>query len=308
MPSSLQKREENLIPSEQASVPKESATVILVRKNSAGRGEVFLACRHRQQSFMAGAYVFPGGKVDDADVGLSDHIRVPDHFNPPTLLQDVSLTLPVAQSLYVCAIRETFEETGVLLAHTADGRFFRPESPKDTARLAAYRQALNAGSLTLKEIAVKENLSFPLAALIPYAHWITPEVWSKRFSTRFFMIELPEGQIAATNSDELTDFLWATPQDALSMQVHKKIMLMPPTLKTLEELSAFQDIGSMITFARRRSIHPILPQADPAAGIVKLPHDPEYSIAKYKMPPRADEPSRFIFADGIWQTGFCPKK
>jgi 8-oxo-dGTP pyrophosphatase MutT (NUDIX family) len=293
-------------PDVQAAAPKESATVILLRKNDAGPGEVFLARRHRHQSFMAGAYVFPGGQVDHADAGLSDCIQVPGHFNPPALLQDTSLTSVEAQSLFCCAIRETFEETGVLLAETADGHCFRPDSPEDTERLATYRRSLNAGSLTLREIAIKEHLFFSLNALIPYAHWITPEISPKRFSTYFFLAELPHGQTATTDADELTDFLWVTPGDALQMHIHKEIMLMPPTLKTLEELSAFTGIDELFDHARRRSIYPILPQA--AANILKLPHDPEYSIEEYKKPVRPAEPCRLIFTDGIWRTGYCDKK
>ena len=228
---------------EQASVPRESTTVILVRKNDAGRGEVFLARRHQRQSFMAGAYVFPGGQVDatDSDLGLSHYILATDNFNPQTILQDASLTPEMAQSLFICAIRETFEETGVLFAQTG-GNFIQLDSGQDIARFVRYRRELNRGEISLQDIAAKENLFFALHALIPYAHWITPEIVPKRFSTRFFLAGLPDGQTATTDSDELTDSLWVTPGDALQMQLSKEITLMPPTLKTLEELAAFADL------------------------------------------------------------------
>ncbi|MDP2853313.1 MAG: NUDIX domain-containing protein [Smithellaceae bacterium] len=287
---------------EQASVPKESTTVILVRKNDAGLGEVFLARRHQRQSFMAGAYVFPGGQVDaaDSDLGLSRYISATDNFTPQTILQDASLTEELAQSLFVCAIRETFEETGVLFAQTG-GIFIQLDSGQEIVRFAHYRQELNRGKISLQDIAAKENLFFACHALIPYAHWITPEIVPKRFSTRFFLARLPDGQTATTDSDELTDFLWVTPGDALQMQLNKEIMLMPPTLKTVEELAAFADIDELFEHTRHRTIYPILPEA--AANILLLPHDPEYGIAKYKRPARPNEPSRFISVDGIWQTG-----
>ena len=293
---------------EQISVPRESTTVILVRKNDAGLGEVFLARRHQRQSFMAGAYVFPGGQVDvaDSDLGLSHYIAATDNFNPQTILQDTSLTAELAQSLFVCAIRETFEETGVLIAQTSGGNFIRLDSGLDSARFAHYRQELNRGKISFQDIAAEENLFYALHALIPYAHWITPEIVPKRFSTRFFLTRLPDGQTATTDSGELTDSLWVTPGSALKMQLNKEITLMPPTLKTLEELAAFIDIDELFEQARHRTIYPILPEA--AANVLLLPHDPEYSIAKYKRPARPDESSRFISTDGIWQTGYCPNK
>ncbi len=292
---------------EQASVPKESTTVILVRKNNAGLGDVFLARRHQRQSFMAGAYVFPGGQVDaaDSDPELCSYIQSTENFDPQALLQDASLTPELAQSLFICAIRETFEETGVLFAQT-DGNFIQMDSGQDIARFAHYRQELNRGKISLQDIAAKENLFFACHALIPYAHWITPQIVPKRFSTRFFLARLPDGQTATTDSDELTDFLWVTPGDALQMQLNKEITLMPPTLKTLEELAAFTDLDELFEHARHRTIYPILPEA--AANVLLLPHDPEYSISEYKRPARPNEPSRFISVDGIWQTRYCLNK
>ena len=292
----------------QAAQPKESATVILVRSNPENTWEVFLACRHRDQSFMATAYVFPGGQVDAADTGaeLHDFIATPDHFNPQALLQDAGLTREMAQSFFICAIRETFEEAGVLIARDSSGNSFKIDSDQEKARFADYRRELNAGGMTLKDIAQKENLLFSPDALIPYAHWITPEISPKRFSTRFFLARLPEGQLTTTDCNELTDCLWTTPKNILKMHYNKEIMLMPPTLKTLEELAAYANIDALFSGARNRTIYPILPQH--SENFLKLPHDPEYGIEKFKVQARPDEPSRIIFTDGIWQTGFYQNK
>jgi 8-oxo-dGTP pyrophosphatase MutT (NUDIX family) len=251
---------------------------------------------------MAGAYVFPGGQVDEEDSHLSDYIRTPENFDPRARLQDQALELTEAISLYVCAIRETFEETGVLLAKTGDGQSIEPECGIGIEGLAPCRSEICLGKKTLKDIARQENLFFPLADLIPYAHWITPEIVQKRFSTRFFLARLPDGQKAATDAVEMTDDLWVTPHDALRMHFAKDILLMPPTLKTLEEMSAFAGIEDLFAAATNRIIYPILPQ--PTGNILKLPHDPEYDIEQYKVPPRPGETSRFIFIDGIWQTAF----
>lgn len=294
--------------SAQAALPKESATVILVRSNQADSWEVFLARRHRDSSFMAEAYVFPGGQVAaaDTDAKLNSYISIPAHFNPQASLQDDSLSPEMAQSFFICAIRETFEEAGVLIARTSSGHSIKLDSNQGNERFTAYRRELNAGNLTIHDIAEKESLLFPLETLIPYAHWITPEIMPKRFRTFFFLVKLPEEQKTITDCSELTDSLWATPKDILKMHYNKEIMLMPPTLKTLEELTAHASIDELFAAARGRAIYPVMPQ--PGDKILKLPHDPEYSIEKYKQPARPDEPSRIVMTDGIWKTGFCQNK
>ena len=282
-----------------------SATVILVRQSTAGF-QVFLARRDHRQSFMAGAYVFPGGSVDPADCDdqTASCLSAPDGFDPQRLLQDDTVTSAMARSLFVCAIRETFEETCVLLAHSADGHFIRFSAPQDAVRFAAHRRALNTGQTTLKDMARMEHLSFPLDALVPYAHWITPEIVPKRFSTRFFLARLPDGQTAETNSDELTDCLWVDPADAFRLYAKKEILLMPPTLKTLDELRAFTGLQDLFDHARQKEIYPILPQ--PEQNFLKLPHDPAYDLPGYKRPARPEEPCRLILYDGIWRMGFYP--
>ena len=309
-------------------MPKESATVILVRGNPPDAWEVFLARRHSRSSFMAEAYVFPGGQIAEADrdEGLRNFISMPSGFDPRALLQDGSLSPETAQSLFVCAIRETFEETGILPARTPDGNLLKLNSEEQSARFAAYRRELNAGRITLSEMARRENMLFPLDALVPYAHWITPEFLPKRlnpvqdpqavatssaadvletyqrFSTRFFLAALPEDQSAATDQGELTDSLWATPEEVLRRYRGREIVLMPPTLKTLEELARYTCLDDLFAGARSRAIYPILPE--PGEKMIKLPHDPEYGIERYKQLARPGDPSRIIMTDGIWQTGF----
>lgn len=297
-------RGESVPASGQPSVPKESATVILVRSHPSDAWNVFLARRHSRSSFMAEAYVFPGGQIADADRDeeLQNFISLPAGFDPRALLKDDSLSPETAQSLFVCAIRETFEETGVLIARIRDGSLLKLTSKEQNARFAAYRGELNEGRTTLGEIARRENLLFPLDALIPYAHWITPEFLPKRFSTRFFLAALPEGQSAATDQGELTDSLWAKPEEFLHRYRGREIVLMPPTLKTLEELAGYACLDDLFNGTRDRAIYPILPE--PGEKMIKLPHDPEYGIERYKQPVRPGEPSRIIMNDGIWQTGF----
>lgn len=292
----------------QPAVPKESATVILVRSHPADAWNVFLARRHSRSSFMAEAYVFPGGQIADADrdEGLQNFISLPAGFDPRALLKDNSLSPETAQSLFVCAIRETFEETGVLIARMRDGSPLKLNSEEQNARFAAYRRELNAGRTTLGEVARRENLLFPLDLLVPYAHWITPEFLPKRFSTRFFLAAHPEDQSAATDQGELTDSLWAKPEEVLRRYRGREIVLMPPTLKTLEELARYACLDDLFAGVRSRAIYPILPE--PGEEMIKLPHDAEYGIHRYKQPARPGEPSRIIMTDGLWRTGFDQKE
>jgi len=289
---------------ENENVFKDAATVILIRPSKDGDWEIFLARRHQKQTFMAGAYVFPGGQLEETDNNpqLKNYIKTADVFDPCRLLQDSSLPGEKALGFFIAAIRETFEEAGILLGGKTTGNFVSFHDEKVLKRFNDYRHQLNASQITLAEIAQKEKISFFPDALIPYAHWITPEFEKKRFSTRFFLAKLPPNQTPVADAIELTESLWVTPQEALEMHREQKIILMPPTFKTIEELSAFRDIDELFSAAKTKIIYPILPQL--AGNILKLPHDPEYSIEDYKRPPKPDESSRILAENGVWKTAF----
>jgi 8-oxo-dGTP pyrophosphatase MutT (NUDIX family) len=284
--------------------PKEAATVILVRQALEDSWEIFLARRHRQQSFMAGAFVFPGGQLEssDCDPEFCSFIYKACDFHPQALLQDNSLTAEKAQEFFIAAIRETFEEAGILLAGDTNETFITLEQEEDIARFSGYRQDLNNNQISFVEILRKEKIFLFPAALIPYSHWITPESAAKRFDTRFFLTRLPRGQKPVADYTELTESLWVTPQDALRMQSLREIVLMPPTLKTIMELAKFTSIDELFTAAKSRLIYPVLPQE--ITNGVMLPHDPEYSIELYKRPASLDEPCRIVLEDGLWRAVF----
>jgi 8-oxo-dGTP pyrophosphatase MutT (NUDIX family) len=217
-------------------------------------------------------------------------------------LQDSSLPREKALGFFIAAIRETFEEAGILLGGKATGNFVSFYDEKVLKRFNDYRRELNASQITLAEIARKEKILLFPDTLIHYAHWITPEFEKMRFNTRFFLAKLPPDQIPVADAVELTESLWVTPQKALEMQRQQKILLMPPTLKTIEELSAFNEIDELFKAAKKKTIYPILPQL--AGNSLKLPHDPEYSIDAYKRPPNPGEPSRILAENGVWKTAF----
>ncbi len=263
-----------------------------------------MAQRHQKQTFMAGAYVFPGGQLEetDNDSQLENYIKTVDGFDPCRLLQDSALSREKARGFFIAAIRETFEETGIIFGGKTSGYFISLNNEYTLQRFNHYRQELSASQITLTGIAQKENILLFPDALIPYAHWITPEFEKKRFNTFFFLAKLPTGQTPLADAMELTESLWVTPQKALEMHRKKEIILMPPTLKTVEELSAFRNINELFSATQKKIIYPILPQL--ADNILKLPHDPEYSIDAYKRPVNSSEPSRILAENGVWKTAF----
>jgi 8-oxo-dGTP pyrophosphatase MutT (NUDIX family) len=283
---------------------KDAATVILIRPSKSGEWEIFLARRHQNQTFMAGAYVFPGGQLEetDNDPQLENYIKTADVFDPCRLLQDSSLPGEKARGFFIAAIRETFEEAGILLGGKTTGNFVSFCDEEVLKRFNNYRHQLNASQITLAGIAQKEEISFLPDTLIPYSHWITPDFEKKRFSARFFLAKMPPGQTPVADATELTESLWVSPQKALVMHRRKEIILMPPTFKTIEELSAFEDIDELFSAAKTKVIYPILPQL--TGKILKLPHDPEYSIDEYKRPVNLSEPSRILAENGVWKTAF----
>jgi 8-oxo-dGTP pyrophosphatase MutT (NUDIX family) len=289
-----------------AKAPRDSATVVLLRDRPGGPYEVFLMRRHGNQAFMGGAYVFPGGRLDDADSApaLASHTEGLSAADARRLLQEPGLPEATALGLFLAAIRETFEEAGVLLARDAAGRMVDLADPATAARFASYRLELHEARLTLAGLAAREGIRYAPDLLIPYSHWITPEIEPRRFDTRFFLARLPEGQVALHDRMELTESRWMTPAFALAEHAAGRIVLMPPTLKTIEELQAFSRAGQFFAVARSRRIATILPEAfrtDGGVG-VRLPHDSEYTLDAFKQPPRPGETSRIVLLDGIWKT------
>ncbi|MBW2624143.1 MAG: hypothetical protein JRD68_14640, partial [Deltaproteobacteria bacterium] len=257
-------------------------------------------------SFMGSAYVFPGGRLDQADMdpelaayseGLTAE-EVVTRLNEPDLAHDIALGL-----LYA-AIRETFEEAGVLLAVTASGKTLDFKDPETGSRFHAFRQKIHDQEMTLKDLAEKEGLRFTLDLLTPYSHWITPEVESKRFDTRFLLARMPRKQVPIHDSIEMTESLWISPRNALAGFEAGEILLMPPTYKNIEELAEFSSLDQLFSAAEVSEIYSILPQnvSGPDSVILRLPTDPEYSIEGYKQPPRPEEKTRIVIINGKWRT------
>ena len=250
-------------------VPRDAATVILLRQAAAGV-EAFLLRRTAELEFAPGAYVFPGGSVDarDTDSGVGWAGPGPADF---AALLDVPPDR--ARALVCAAVRETFEESGVLLAGPSHDDLVR-----DSAALAADRHALLAGSTSLAEVLDRRGLVLRTDLLTPWARWITPEASPRRFDTWFFAAALPPGQAATAAPEghadpgESESGAWLRPGSALEAARAGQMTLLPPTAVTLDELAGHHDVAGIMV--RRLVITPRLPKVIVEDGQARLAMPP----------------------------------
>ncbi len=218
--------------------PLAAATVILLREDARRGVELLLMKRHHKQSFMGSAFVFPGGRLDaaDRDPELAAHSLGLSAGEASAKLDETGIDESMALGLFFAAVRETFEEAGVLMAATETGEpiDLRPGTD-DGSGLMKYRREIHDGRISLKELAVSEHIRFSLGDLAPYSRWITPEIEKKRFDARFMLARVPKGQAPVHDAVEMTESLWITPLEALKRHEAGQITHMPPKLNTLEE-------------------------------------------------------------------------
>ena len=286
--------------------PLDSATVILTRESSQGQFKVFLMRRHRDQDFMGGAFVFPGGRLDEETAtSISSPTPGVSRVPKPSVAcrpQTCRKRRPWGSSS-LPFVRPS-KSPGSSLPTMQSGQIIDLAEGEKAGRFAGYRLQIHDHRLSLTEMAEQEGLTFAPDLLTPYSHWITPEIESKRFSTRFFLARQPPEQIPFHDTIEMTKSQWLTPSTAIEQQKEGRILLMPPTLKSLEELNEFDSLDDLFQAARSREIRTILPEAfttDDGFG-VRLPHDPEYKIEAYKQPPRPGETSRIVLQGDRWRT------
>lgn len=248
-------------------VPKPAATVMLARDSAAGL-ELFLLRRVAGMAFAGGMTVFPGGGVDQRDADASVAWAGPA---PSWWAERFGCRESLARALVCAAVRETFEESGVLLAGP-DPRTV----VADTSAYAADRQALVARELSLAAFLTARGLVLRADLLRPWANWVTPEAEPRRYDAAFFLAELPDGQSADGESTEADVAHWRRPADALADWRAGDVGLMPPTYTTLAELAEHATVADAM--AARRVIEKVVPRIvrDPDAYRVVLPGDPRY--------------------------------
>jgi 8-oxo-dGTP pyrophosphatase MutT (NUDIX family) len=261
-------------PPEQIAPARDSATVILARDGANGL-EVFMLERHLNSDFAGGAYVFPGGTLDDRDLDPALWALV-DGPTPDEAAKLLGVDPDRALGFYTCAIRETFEEAGALLARR-DG-----EPVGYDERLEPYRAPLANDELTLLELAEKENLRYAADLLHYYSHWVTPELAPKRYTTRFFVAAFPdEAERLLHDMGETTNSRWVSPSDALEQGRAGTFTIIFPTRKHLEQLAGFSTVDDLVASTAGKEIEEILPRVAMVDGALKVilgddptPHDP----------------------------------
>jgi 8-oxo-dGTP pyrophosphatase MutT (NUDIX family) len=236
-------------PPERPAAPKDAATVILLRDGPTSP-EVFLQRRVKGMPFAGGMTVFPGGGVDQRDADVSVSWSGPD---ANWWAERFGCSPELARALVCAAVRETFEESGVLLAG--------PDAATvvgDTSRYAEARDALVSRELSLANFLADEGLVLRADLLRPWANWLTPEREPRRYDTRFFLAAMPAGQQADSVTSEAVDAYWATPQQALADFDDGRCHLLPPTRVTLGELVECGSLAAAL--AAERTLDKVMPK------------------------------------------------
>jgi len=247
--------------SQQPAVPRDAATVMLLRSSQAAL-EVYMLRRQASMAFAPGAYVFPGGSVDARDADEEVAWAGPDAADWGRVF---AAKPALARALVCAAVRETFEESGVLLAGESADSVVADTTSDDWE---ADRQALLDRSLSLAELLTRRNLVLRSDLLRPWSRWITPVVEPCRFDTRFFAAALPTGQRTRDVGGEAAAVTWVRPAAALAAGRRGEIRLFPPTAVSLSELADCADLDTALTGPRH--VAPITPEVHLREGAVWL--------------------------------------
>ena len=232
--------------------PKGASTVILLRETASGP-EVYLLRRHLGMAFAAGMYAFPGGTVDPRDSDTSIAWAGPSAGEWSAVLR---CDEPEARALVCAAMRETFEESGVLLAGESTGSLVSDTTGADWER---DRTALVDRSLGFAEFLDRRGLVLRTDLLAAWAHWITPEFEPRRYDTRFFVAAMPTGQRTRDVSGEADHVAWLSPAAAVRGVDSGTMAMLPPTYVTLQEMAGFESARDTLAAARERRITTVTP-------------------------------------------------
>ena len=241
-----------------------ASTVLLIRDGKIGI-EVFMVVRHQEIDSFSGALVFPGGKVDPADA----HAR-------PFCIGGEKLD-EIAHSHRVAAVREAFEESGVLLAYNKGSRDLI-----DAAQLkiiqTRWRNDLAAHKTTMAHVCCTENIVLALDKIVEFAHWITPRIVPKIFDTRFFIAQAPGDHIAIHDGAETTDSEWLRPEKAIEDAASGKRTLVFPTRMNLLKLSQYKNVDEAMTISLNTKVVTVQPEPGkhPKGRTLRIPVEAGY--------------------------------
>ena len=248
--------------------PVPAATILLLRDGAQGL-EVFMVVRHHQIDFASGALVFPGGKADRQD---SDDRVISRLGNYPNASTEQSM-------LRAAAIREAFEESGILLARRRAGSALVANGDLDR-----WRAGLNGHTLTLGDMLAEGDLELACDDLAHFSHWITPEFMPKRFDTHFYLARVPVDQVAGHDGHENVDSVWITPSQVIEDANEKRRTVIFPTLSNVVRLAQYGSVAEAFSAAQNATIVPIRPwMEDRADGkYVCIPTDAGFALTEQK--------------------------
>ena len=237
--------------------PKHASTVVLLRSGDGGPGslEVYLLRRHVDMAFAAGMCVFPGGGVDPRDF---DHQIAWAGPSPAEWADLLGVEQPLARALVCAAVRETFEESGVLLAGPDESTVVGDTTGEEWE---ADRQALEAREVSFTDFLERRGLVLRTDLLRLWGSWVTPVFEPRRYDTRFFVALMPEGQVTRDVSTESDTVLWMAVRDAIKAVDEKQMLMLPPTYCTCMELFEYGEPTQALAAAADRDLTPVRPEA-----------------------------------------------
>ncbi len=242
-----------------------SATLMLLRQG-ARSPEILLMQRHARSHDFPALYVFPGGLVEHDDAVLENRLHGVETASITSTAPHIGTQR--LQRFLVAAIRETFEEAGILLARRRGEP--GPLPPEILNNLLTQRLDLQRGHVAFRDLVERHDLELVAEAIHIHAHWITPEFIPRRFDTLFFCARMPEGQKAQADGEEMTDQIWMRPEDALRERESGTRRIMFPTACNLDTIAGFADVDLALESSRARSVIPVLPRLETLNGVKKL--------------------------------------
>lgn len=249
MPPQVSERARALLAGEWQAPPVRDASTVVLLRDAAGL-ETYLMRRATTMAFAAGMYVFPGGRIDDSDCEIDV-----GWVGKPLEHRRMTASEQQARGLVVGAVREVFEETGVLLAVDDCGR-----APVEDDAWEDDRAAVAESSPALAQVLARRGLRIDPGLLPLWTHWVTPEVESKRYDVRFFVAAIPPGQRARDVSGEADQVVWTSPGTALGDYARGQLPMLPPTVATLADLAPLPDVATVLASAADREVRPLMPR------------------------------------------------
>jgi 8-oxo-dGTP pyrophosphatase MutT (NUDIX family) len=263
---------------EPARPPRAASTILLLRDSADNKGEIeiFMMVRHYEIDFNSGALVFPGGSVDKGDQEI---IANPALFSGGEGLDAASLSFRIA------AIRETFEESGILLARPSGSKAL-VDAKRAGEIEAAHRADLCDSKISFLQVITDNGMVLALDELVPYAHWITPEGMPKRFDTWFFLAAAPPDQLGAHDGKESTDSIWVSPREALEGGETGRFKLPFPTTRNLIRLGKQASVKAALDDSRGKPVVTVMPVMTKSNGgrQLRIPLEAGYDGEVFEVP------------------------